>query len=45
MTAESTVADYIVERLGREGITDCFGVPGDFAFSLCDADVRSGTVR
>jgi indolepyruvate decarboxylase len=40
-----TVADYIVQRLAQEGITDCFGVPGDFAFPLCDAVVRSEKVR
>ena len=40
-----TVADYIVQRLAREGITDCFGVAGDFAFKLCDAVARSETIR
>ena len=45
MTTKTTVADYIVQRLAQEGITDCFGVPGDFAFRLCDAVVRSKTVR
>ena len=33
MNEQPTVADYIVRRLAREGITDCFGVAGDFAFS------------
>src|SRR5882757_8059356 len=37
MSEQPTVADYIVKRLAREGITDCFGVAGDFAFKLCDA--------
>src|ERR1700730_9141476 len=45
MTTKTTVADYIVQRLAQEGITDCFGVPGDFAFKLCDAVVNSKTVR
>jgi indolepyruvate decarboxylase len=40
-----TVADYIVRRLAREGITDCFGVAGDFAFRLCDAVAHSDTIR
>ncbi len=40
-----TVADYIVRRLAREGITDCFGVAGDFAFKLCDAVARSEAIR
>ena len=36
MSKQPTVADYIVGRLAREGITDCFGVAGDFAFKrLC----------
>src|SRR5437868_9189769 len=43
--AQPTVADYIVSRLALEGITDCFGVPGDFAFKLCDAVVRSKSIR
>jgi indolepyruvate decarboxylase len=45
MSAQPTVADYIVRRLAREGITDCFGVPGDFAFKLCDAVARSEAIR
>src|SRR3954471_20987496 len=40
-----TVADYIVARLAREGITDCFGVAGDFAFKLNDAVARSEATR
>src|SRR5213076_2434790 len=45
MSERPNVADYIVRRLAREGITDCFGVPGDFAFKLCDAVARSEAVR
>src|SRR3954447_5907592 len=45
MSERPTVADYIVRRLAREGITDCFGVPGDFAFKLCDAVARSEAIR
>src|SRR5580692_9865377 len=45
MREQPTVADYIVGRLAREGITDCFGVAGDFAFKLNDAIVRSETIR
>src|ERR1700676_4456011 len=45
MSKQPTVADYIVGRLAREGITDCFGVPGDFAFKLCDAVARSEAIR
>src|SRR5262249_5898937 len=45
MSQQPTVADYIVRRLAREGITDCFGVAGDFAFNLCDAVARSESIR
>jgi indolepyruvate decarboxylase len=45
MSEQPSVADYIVGRLAREGITDCFRVPGDFAFKLCDAVARSEGVR
>src|SRR6266404_519471 len=45
MSEQPTVADYIVQRLAREGITDCFGVPGDFAFDICDAVARSEAIR
>src|SRR5258706_2116145 len=45
MSQQTTVADYIVGRLAREGITDCFGVAGDFAFKLDDAIARSEAIR
>src|SRR5438309_3672169 len=45
MSEQPTVADYIVRRLARKGITDCFGVAGDFAFKLNDAVVRSERIR
>lgn len=41
----STVIDYIVQRLADEGITDCFGVPGDYAFPVCDAVERRQEIR
>src|SRR3954467_6988140 len=44
MSERPTVADHIVRRLTREGITDCFGVAGDFAFKLCDAVVRGKAI-
>src|SRR6201982_64542 len=45
MSKPPTVADYMVGRLAREGIADCFGVAGDFAFKLCDAVARSEAIR
>lgn len=40
-----TVIDYIIQRLVDEGITDCFGVPGDYAFPVCDAVDRNPKIR
>ena len=37
--------DYIVQRLADEGITDCFGVPGDYAFPVGDAVDRNPKIR
>ena len=37
MTERQTVAEYAVDRLSKLGITDCFGVPGDYAFPLNNA--------
>jgi indolepyruvate decarboxylase len=45
MSEQLTVADYIVQRLAQEGISDCFGVAGDFAFKLNDAVARSEAIR
>jgi len=45
MNTQPNVADYIVARLTREGITDCFDVAGDFAFKLNDAVARSEAIR
>jgi indolepyruvate decarboxylase len=44
-TPTPLVGDYIIERLAREGITECFGVAGDFAFRLNDAVVRNKSVK
>jgi len=41
----TTAIDYIVQRLADEGITDCFGVPGDYAFPVCDAVDRNPNIR
>ncbi|MGI9523311.1 MAG: alpha-keto acid decarboxylase family protein [Hyphomicrobiaceae bacterium] len=40
-----TVAEYAVGRLSKLGITDCFGVPGDYAFPLNDAIASNETVK
>src|SRR6201997_1630861 len=41
----TSVVDYIVQRLADEGITDCFGVPGDYAFPVWDAIDRNPNIR
>jgi indolepyruvate decarboxylase len=40
-----SVVDYIVQRLADEGIAHCFGVPGDYAFPVCDAVERNPKVK
>ena len=37
----ATVIDCIVQRLVDEGIIQSFGVPGDYAFPVCDAVKRN----
>lgn len=39
MTETRTVIEYVLDRLSEIGITDIFGVPGDFAFPINDAIV------
>src|SRR5580658_3450303 len=41
----TSVADYIVERLAKEGISHCFGVAGDYLFPICDAVDSSTKVK
>jgi indolepyruvate decarboxylase len=46
MTTKATsVIEYIVQRLADEGINDCFGVPGDYAFPVCDAVDRNPNIK
>jgi indolepyruvate decarboxylase len=40
-----TVIDYVVQRLADEGIEHCFGVPGDYAFPVCDAVERNQKIK
>ena len=35
--SQPTVVEYAIDRLSKLGITDCFGLPGDFAFPFNDA--------
>src|SRR6202042_2669316 len=44
-TKPTTVIDYIVQRIADEGVEHCFGVPGDYAFPVCDAVDRNPNIR
>jgi indolepyruvate decarboxylase len=44
-TKAISVIEYIVQRLADEGITECFGVPGDYAFPVCDAVDRNPNIK
>lgn len=41
----ATVIDYLLDRLSKLGVTDIFGVPGDYAFSLNDAIIARKDIR
>jgi indolepyruvate decarboxylase len=41
----ATVIDYIVQRIADEGVQHCFGVPGDYAFPVCDAVDRNPNIK
>ncbi len=40
-----TVVEYAVDRLSKLGITDCFGVPGDYTFPVDDAIETHESIR
>ena len=40
-----TVIQYVLSRLREIGVTDIFGVPGDFSFPICDAICLGKDVR
>jgi TPP-dependent 2-oxoacid decarboxylase len=40
-----TVIEYIAQRLADDDITECFGVPGDYAFPVCDAVERNPNIK
>src|SRR5882757_7249150 len=41
----TSAIEYIVQRLADEGITKCFGVPGDYAFPVGDAVDRNPNIK
>src|SRR5271154_4652756 len=40
-----TVIQYVLSRLRSLGVTDVFGVPGDFSFPVCDAIFEDPQMR
>jgi indolepyruvate decarboxylase len=40
-----TVIQYVLSRLHSLGVTDVFGVPGDFSFPVCDAICEDPRMR
>ncbi|MEC0242534.1 thiamine pyrophosphate-binding protein [Paenibacillus dokdonensis] len=44
-TVQKTVGDYLFDCLKQEGITEIFGVPGDYNFTLLDALERYAGIR
>jgi len=43
--SKPTVVEYAVDRLSKLGITDCFGIPGDYAFPFNNAIASHETVQ
>ena len=43
--SQPTVVEYAVDRLSKLGITDCFGIPGDYAFPFNNAIAEHETVQ
>jgi indolepyruvate decarboxylase len=42
---QPSVVEYAVDRLSKLGITDCFGLPGDYAFPINDAIVSNESIE
>jgi len=42
---DQSVIQYVLSRLSALGVTDIFGVPGDFAFPVNDAICHDGNLR
>ena len=40
-----TTVQYVLSRLCQLGVTDVFGVPGDFAFPITDAICEDKNLR
>ena len=42
---QPSVVEYAVDRLAKLGITDCFGLPGDYAFPINDAIASNKSIE
>lgn len=40
-----TVIQYVLPRLEDLGVTDVFGIPGDFVYPVCDAIIDDPGIR
>ena len=45
MSQTPTVIEYVLGRLSEIGVTDIFGVPGDYAFPINDAICKHPTIN
>ncbi|MGO1250878.1 alpha-keto acid decarboxylase family protein [Psychrobacter sp.] len=45
MSQKYTIADYLFDRIAEAGVTDIFGVPGDFNLTFLDNIVASDKLR
>ena len=40
-----TVIQYVLSRLKQLGVSDIFGVPGDFVYPVCDAIIDDSDIK
>ncbi len=40
-----TVIQYVLSRLEDLGVSDVFGIPGDFVYPVCDAIIDDPGIR
>ena len=45
MASNQTVIQYVLSRLKDLGVTDAFGIPGDFVYPVCDAIVDDPDIK
>ncbi len=45
MKKQMTVIEYVLGQIKELGVTDAFGVPGDFVYPVCDAVMDDEQIR